>query len=70
VKDMPTNLDLKREKAAKQKKVVGAIAVALLILFTVLAFLTLIDGLVWIIAAVVVAGVANLLFRRIGREPL
>jgi hypothetical protein len=67
---MPTNLDLKRAKAAKQKKVVGAVAVALLILFIILGILRLLDTYTWVIAAVIVAGVANLLFRRIGREPL
>jgi hypothetical protein len=67
---MHSNLEVQRAKAAKQKKVVGAVAIALLILFIILGILRLLDTLTWVIAALVVAGVANLLFRRIGREPL
>ena len=67
---MPSNLEVQRAKAAKQKKVVGAVAIAFLIVFIILGILRLLDTLTWVIAALVVAGVANLLFRRIGREPL
>ncbi len=58
------------EKTRNQKRAIGAVAVALLILFTVLAFLQYLDLLVWIILDVIVAGIANLLLRRIGRKPL
>jgi hypothetical protein len=67
---MPSNLEIQRAKAAKQKKVVGAVAIALLVVFIFLGILRLLDTLTWVIAALVVAGIANLLFRRIGREPL
>jgi hypothetical protein len=67
---MPSNLEIQRAKASKQKKVVGAVAIALLVAFIFLGILRLLDTLTWVIAALVVAGIANLLFRRIGREPL
>ncbi len=53
-----------------KKRAVGAVAIALLLLFTVLAILGYISFLIWIAADLVVAAVANMLFRRIGRRPL
>ncbi|MCW3984732.1 MAG: hypothetical protein NWE96_12205 [Candidatus Bathyarchaeota archaeon] len=58
------------QKTRNKKRAVGAIAVILLLIFTALAILNIIDFYVWIIADLVVAGIANLLFRRIGRVPL
>jgi hypothetical protein len=58
------------EKTRNKKRIVGAIAIALLVLFTILAILGYIPFLLWIIADLVVAAVANLLFRRIGRAPV
>ena len=54
----------------KKKRMVGIVAIALLLCFTALAILRYIDFLVWVIADLVVAGIANLLLRRIGRVPL
>ncbi len=48
-----------------KKRIVGAIAVILLLIFTVLALLQIIDFLVWVILDLIVAGIANLLFRRL-----
>lgn len=67
---MPAPVKPNLEKIRRTKRVIGAVAVALLILFTVLALAQLIDFLVWVIADLVVAGVANLLLRRVGRVPL
>ncbi|MCW3999405.1 MAG: hypothetical protein NWE93_04115 [Candidatus Bathyarchaeota archaeon] len=58
------------ESVRNKKRAVGAAAIVLLLIFTVLAILQYIDFLVWILADLVVAGVANLLLRRIGRRPL
>ena len=58
------------QKTRNKKRAVGAVAIALLLVFTVLAILGYINFLVWVIADLVVAGIANLLFRRIGRRPL
>ncbi len=52
----------------KTKNIVGTIAIVLLMLFTVLAFLGIISSLEWIIADLIVALVANLLFRRVGKQ--
>ncbi len=66
---MPARVSLNPEKIRNQKRVIGAIAIALLLLFTVIAFLGWISFLVWVLADLVVAAVANLLLRRVGRTP-
>ena len=58
------------DKTRNKKRAIGAIAIVLLLLFTVLAFLGYIPFLIWIIADLVVAGIANLLLRRVGRVNL
>ncbi len=58
------------QKVRQTKRAIGAIAIALLLLFTVLALLGYIDFLVWIILDLVVALVANLLFRRLNKQSL
>ncbi len=63
---MPLATKMPNEKVRRKKRSIGVIAVALLLLFTVLAILGLISFIVWLIADVVVALVANLLLRRIG----
>jgi hypothetical protein len=52
----------------KTKNTVGIIAIVLLMLFTVVALLGYISSTVWIIADVIVALVANLIFRIVGRQ--
>ncbi len=51
----------------RRKRAIGAIAIALLLLFTILAIAGLISFILWIAADLVVALIANLLLRRIGR---
>lgn len=63
---MPVATKMPNEKVRRKKRSIGVIAVALLLFFTVLAILGLISFIVWLIADVVVALVANLLLRRIG----
>jgi hypothetical protein len=58
------------EKTRNTKRAIGVVAITLLLFFTVLAILGYINFIVWVIADVIVAGVANLLLRRVGRTPL
>ena len=50
------------------RRLVGVIAVGLLIVFTILSFLLIINLLEWIIGDVLVVVVANLIFRRLRRQ--
>ena len=54
--------------AARRKRVVGAVAVALLLMFTVLAFIRIFSLIEWLLADLVVALVANLILRGVGRQ--
>jgi hypothetical protein len=67
---MPAKANYNPAEVRRKKRVVGAVAVALLLLFTVLALLQLISFMEWIIADLVVGLIANLMLRRIGRVPL
>ena len=67
---MPAKVSFNPEKIRNQKRAIGVIAIALLLLFTVMALLGWISYIVWVLADLVVAGVANLLFRRVGRSPV
>jgi hypothetical protein len=58
------------EKVARTKRLIGAVAIVLLLLFTVLSFLGYLPFLLWIALALAVWGLANLLLRRVGRKPL
>ncbi|MCW4046519.1 MAG: hypothetical protein NWE99_03020 [Candidatus Bathyarchaeota archaeon] len=53
--------------ARRKKNAVGVIAIALLLVFTVLAFVDVLSFIEWIIADLIVAVVANLILRRVGR---
>jgi hypothetical protein len=53
-----------------KKRAIGAVAIALLLVITVVAFLVHINFVIWVAADLVVAGIANLLLRRVGRTPL
>jgi predicted lipid-binding transport protein (Tim44 family) len=52
----------------KTKRIVGAIAVALLMIFTVLAIRGILSFLDWILGDLIVALVANWVFRRVDRQ--
>lgn len=66
---MPTGSNLSPE-IRRKKRTIGIIAIAIILLFTVLAIAGVISFLVWIIGDLVVALIANLLLRRIGRVNL
>ena len=69
VTDMPST-ELSPEKIRQRKRTIGIIAIALLLLFTVLALLGFISLIVWVLADLAVALIANLLLRRVGRVNL
>jgi hypothetical protein len=52
----------------KTKVTIGEIAIALLLLFTILAIIGVFSLGEWLIADVLVALVANLILRRVGRQ--
>ncbi len=58
------------QSVRRKKQIIGAVAIALLLVFTVFAILGYLPFLIWVAADLVVAGVANLLLRRVGRVPL
>jgi hypothetical protein len=51
----------------RKKNIVGIVAIVLLVVFTILALLGILSGWGWVIADLIVAAVANLILRRIGR---
>ncbi len=57
------------DKIRQKKRSIGIVAVVLLVVFTVLAIAQVMTFLEWLLGDLVVAGVANLLFRRIGKTP-
>jgi hypothetical protein len=67
---MPSNPSVNPEKIRRQKQTIGVIAIILLLVITALAIFLHIAFLVWVVADLIVAGVANLLLRRVGRTPL
>jgi hypothetical protein len=69
VVEMPANT-LPSYRVRRRKRIVGVIAVVLLLIFTVLAILQYIPLIVWIIADFAVALIANFLFRIIGSVSL
>ena len=52
----------------RTKRIVGAIAVTLLLVFTFLAIVHIFEFIEWLIADLLVALVANLIFRSIGKQ--
>ena len=66
---MPAATNLTPE-LRKRKRTIGIIAIALLLLFTVLALLGVITVFVWVLADLAVALIANLLLKKVGRVNL
>jgi hypothetical protein len=67
---MAPKINVDYEKIRQKKRAIGIIAITLLIIITVLAIFFHISFLVWVVIDLVVAAVANLLLRRVGRTPL
>lgn len=68
--DMAPKTNVNPEKIRRRKRTIGIIAITLLLLFTVLAIFQVISFIVWVLADLVVAGIANFLLRRVGRVTL
>jgi len=66
---MPAKTTFNPEKIRQRKRAIGVVAVVLLVVLTVLAIALVISFIEWLLGDLVVAGVANLLFRRIGKAP-
>jgi hypothetical protein len=66
---MPAKTIFNPQKIRRRKRTVGIIAIVLLLLFTLFYFLGDISFIVWVLADLVVAAIANLLFRKVGRIP-
>jgi hypothetical protein len=67
---MPAKTNFDPEKIRKRKRAIGIVAVILLLVITVVAILLKTSFIIWVLADLIVAGVANLLLRRVGRRPL
>lgn len=67
---MPKKPIYDAEKVRKQKRLIGIVAVTLLLIVTVLAIYFHVNFIIWVLIDLVIAGVANLLLRRAGRVPL
>lgn len=67
---MPKKPIYDAEKVRKQKRLIGIVAVTLLLIVTVLAIYFRVNFIIWVLIDLVIAGVANLLLRRVGRVPL
>jgi hypothetical protein len=67
---MPAKTNFDPEKIRKRKRAIGIVAIILLLVITILAILLKTSFIIWVLADLIVAGVANLLLRRVGRRPL
>jgi quinol-cytochrome oxidoreductase complex cytochrome b subunit len=55
-------------KSRRVKRVVGLIAIALIVVFTVLAILRILSSVEWILAEIIVALIANMIFRTVDKR--
>ncbi|MDR2202775.1 MAG: hypothetical protein LBE76_00395 [Nitrososphaerota archaeon] len=62
--------DYNPEKIQKQKKLIGAIAVTLLIIVTIINVIYIKDWIIWLVLDLIIFGVAQLLLRRTRKTPL
>jgi ribosomal protein L40E len=62
---MPAKTNFNPEKIRQRKRAIGIVAIVLLLVITVLAILLHTSFIVWVLADLIVAGVANLLLRRV-----
>jgi protein-S-isoprenylcysteine O-methyltransferase Ste14 len=57
-----------RDMNQRKKRIIGIVAIALLLLLTVMALVHVLSVVEWIIADLIVAVVANLILKAIGRK--
>jgi len=55
------------EKVQKQKKIIGSIAVILLLIILIISFIYQLPFYIWIPLALAIFGTANVIMRRIGK---
>lgn len=55
-------------KRGRIKRIIGLIAVALIVMFTILGTLGILSFIEWILAEIIVALVANIIFRTVNRR--
>jgi len=55
-------------KGGRPKRVVGLIAIALIVVFTILGIAGVLSFVVWILAELAVALIANMIFRRLDKR--
>jgi hypothetical protein len=67
---MNSSEDAEIAQIRKKKQTIGIVAIILLMLFTILALTGIITSFEWLIADLIVAVIANLLLRRIGKPKL
>jgi uncharacterized membrane protein len=65
---MDASSDSRAASVRRKRRTVGAVAIALLLLFTVLAFIKVFSLVEWLIGDAVVALVANFIFSRVRRQ--
>jgi hypothetical protein len=58
------------EKVQKQKKIIGIVAITLLLIVTTLAIALHISYIIWVLLDLAITGVANLLLRRVSKVPI
>jgi hypothetical protein len=56
------------DSTKRKKRIVGIVAITLLVLFTILAIIQALTVFWWIIADLIVAAAANLILKAIGRN--
>ena len=54
------------ERVRRKKRIVGSVAIAFIVFFTVLAFIGILNLILWVLGDVAVALAANLVLRRLG----
>lgn len=55
-------------KKGRIKRVVGLIAIALVVVFTILATMGILSFVEWIVSEIMVALIANIIFRTVGKR--
>jgi hypothetical protein len=59
---------LKPVKRGGSKRVVGLVAIVLVVVFTILATLRILSFIEWILAEIMVALIANIIFRTVNKR--
>ena len=60
--------NLKPVKRSRMKRVVGLIAIALIVVFTILATRGILSFIEWILSEIMVALIANIIFRTVDKH--